>query len=131
EGEREYAFKHSITRDVAYESVPRAKRARLHAGFADWLTRTVGPRDEIAPMLAHHYAAAVSPENADLAWGDDPQRLELLRTQAIPWLQRAGELAMSRYELDAAALFRQAIELGPDREEEVTLWRLIGRAAAL
>src|SRR5207245_7281083 len=32
EGEREYAFKHSITRAVAYESVPRAERARLRAG---------------------------------------------------------------------------------------------------
>src|SRR5207253_4732306 len=30
EGEREYAFKHAITREVAYESVPKAKRAHLH-----------------------------------------------------------------------------------------------------
>src|SRR5207237_4274971 len=28
EGEREFAFKHAITREVAYESVPKAKRAR-------------------------------------------------------------------------------------------------------
>jgi class 3 adenylate cyclase/tetratricopeptide (TPR) repeat protein len=132
EGEREYAFKHAITRDVAYESVPKAKRARLHAAFAEWIERRIGARDEVAPILAHHYAAAVSPEDADLAWGDDPERLDELRRQAIRWLRRAGELAMSRYELDdAAALFHQAIEMGPERVDEVQLWRSLGRAAAL
>src|SRR5207249_5391456 len=44
----------------------------------------------------------------------------------------AGERAMGRYELeDAAALFRQAIEIGPERLDEVELWRNLGRAAAL
>ncbi len=132
EGEREYSFKHAITRDVAYESVPKAKRARLHAAFAQWIERRIGARDEVAPMLAHHYAAAASPEDADLAWGDDAERLDELRRQAIRWLRRAGELAMSRYELDdAAALFHQAIEMGPERVDEVQLWRSLGRAAAL
>ena len=132
EGEREYAFKHAITRDVAYESIPKAKRARWHADFAEWILRGIGVRDEVAPILAHHYAAAVGPEVADLAWGHDQGRLEDLRRHAIRWLRRAGELAMSRYELDdAAALFRQAIDLHPERAEEVELWRFLGRAAAL
>ena len=38
-GEREYAIKHAVTREVAYASVPKARRARLHAGFASWLER--------------------------------------------------------------------------------------------
>src|SRR5207248_8704197 len=29
EGEREYAIKHAVTRDVAYASVPKARRPRL------------------------------------------------------------------------------------------------------
>ncbi|TMK86481.1 MAG: hypothetical protein E6G44_03255 [Actinobacteria bacterium] len=132
EGEREYAFKHAITREVAYESVPKAKRARLHADVAEWIERRIGARDQVAPMLAHHYAAAVDPESADLAWAGELPRLEGLRGQAIRWLHRAGDLAMTRYELDdAAALFHQAIELGPDRPEEVELWRALGHAAAL
>jgi tetratricopeptide (TPR) repeat protein len=132
EGEREYAFKHAITREVAYESVPKATRARLHAAFAEWIERRMDARDEVAPMLAHHYAAAVNPEDADLAWGDDLERVEELRRRAIRWLRRASDLAMSRYELDdASALFRHAIELEPDRVDEVQLWRSLGRAAAL
>src|SRR5256885_1464841 len=77
-GEREYAIKHALTREVAYASLPKARRAGLHAAFADWLER-LGNRDELAAFLAHHYAEAVRPEDVDLAWGDDDderQRLE-------------------------------------------------------
>jgi class 3 adenylate cyclase/tetratricopeptide (TPR) repeat protein len=132
EGEREYAFKHSITREVAYESLPKARRARLHAGFAQWIERRMGGRDDVASMLAHHYAAAVSSKDADLAWGEDPDRLDELRRRAIRWLHRAGDLAMGRYELDdATALFEQAIAIGADGVGAVGLWRSLAQAAAL
>ncbi len=132
EGEREYAFKHAITRDVAYESIPKAKRAAWHADLAEWIVRTIGERDEVVPILAHHYAAAASPDVADLAWANDPNRLDRLRRNAIRWLRRAGELATSRYELDdAAALFHQALEMEPEPPVEVELWRSLGRTAAL
>ncbi len=131
EGETEYAFKHAITRQVAYESVPKATRARLHAAFAEWIEQRMARRDEVASLLAHHFAAAANPEDADLAWGADPDRLEALRRKAIHWLTRAGQLAMSRYELDDAEdLFHQAVELRPAATEEVELWRSIGRSAA-
>ena len=39
-GEREYAIKHALTREVAYASLPKARRARLHAAFAGWLERS-------------------------------------------------------------------------------------------
>jgi class 3 adenylate cyclase len=132
EGEREYAFKHAVTRDVAYSSVPKAKRAGLHAGFAEWIERNIGERNELASMLAHHYAAAIKPEDADLAWAGNASRLDQLRGKAIRWLGRAGELAIGRYEVDEGiALYRQALELEPDRTEALELWRAIGRASAL
>jgi class 3 adenylate cyclase len=131
EGEPEYAFKHATIRDVAYESVPRARRARLHAAVAEWLERRIGGRDEVASLLAHHYAAAVRPGDADLAWRSDAERHEDLRGKAIAWLRRAGDLAMGRYEVpDAVALFTQALELEPEREEQIELWRSIGRGGA-
>src|SRR5206468_9677188 len=67
EGEREYAIKHAVTREVAYTSIPRARRARLHAAFASWVERLGGGRDRHAPLLAHHYTEAWRPEDADLA----------------------------------------------------------------
>jgi class 3 adenylate cyclase len=132
EGEREYAIKHAVTREVAYSSIPKAKRARLHAAFADWVERFGGGRDEHAPLLAHHYAEAVRPEDVDLAWPDDEARLESLRVNAVRWLRRAAELAVGGYEIDEAlAYMHRALELERDESERSAIWREIGRANAL
>ena len=83
-GEREYAIKHALTREVAYSSIPKARRARLHAALAQWLERRVPTTDEYAPLLAYHYSQAVDPQDADLAWGDEPEELGRLRAQCGP-----------------------------------------------
>jgi hypothetical protein len=128
EGEREYAIKHAVTREVAYASVPKARRARLHAAFAAWLERVGGGRDEHAPLLAHHYAQAVQPDDVDLAWAGEAAELGRLRGKAAFWLRRAGELAVGRYDLDEGlALLRRAVELEPSAGG----WQAIGRAHAL
>ena len=130
--DREYAIKHALTREVAYGTLPKARRARLHAAFADWLERAGQGRDEHAPLLAHHYAGAVGPEDADLAWADDEVELERLREKAVSWLRRAATLAIARYELDdATALLHRALELDQDLERRSEIWREIGRANAL
>jgi class 3 adenylate cyclase len=130
-GETEYAFKHQLTREVAYAGLPKAKRARLHAAFASWLERFGGGRDEHAPLLAHHYAEAVRPADADIAWAGAEEELERFRKDAIAWLRRAAELALGRYDMDdALELLHRALELGPP-EIHVDLWRRIGEANAL
>jgi class 3 adenylate cyclase len=132
EGEREYAIKHAVTREVAYASIPTAKRARLHAAFAEWLEGFGGGRDEHAALLAHHYAEAVRPEDVDLVWPGEEARLEDLRGAAVRWLQRAAELGMGRYEIDEALAFlHRAVELERVPEARSELWRHIGNANAL
>ncbi len=131
-GEREYVIKHALTRQVAYASLPRARRARMHAGFAAWLERQEPGRDDLASLLAHHYAEAVRPEDADLAWDGEQRELERLRGKALLWLERAAELALRRYELeDAVALLQRALSLQPDEEAQARVWRTIGKANAL
>ncbi len=128
----EYAFKHALTREVAYASLPKARRARLHAAFADWLERYGEGRDEHAAFLAHHYAEAVRPEDADLAWGDDEDELDRLRQTAVAWLRRAAELAVRRYDIDEAlALLHRGLQLGPSEAVQAEVWREIGHANAL
>jgi class 3 adenylate cyclase len=132
EGEVEYVFKHALTRDVAYGSLTKARRARLHAEFAAWLERAGGGRDEHAPLLAHHYAEAVRPEDVDVAWPDGGAELVELRAKAVAWLERAADLAVGRYEIDdGVALLRRALELEPDEVRESQLWRKVGMANAL
>jgi DNA-binding SARP family transcriptional activator/class 3 adenylate cyclase len=127
-GEREFAFKHALTREVAYSSLPKARRGRLHAAFAAWLERLGDGRDEYAPLLAHHYAEAVRPEDVDLAWPGEEDEVERLRTKALLWLRRAAELAGARYALDEQiGLLGRAVELEPGNAE---LWHAIARANA-
>jgi predicted ATPase len=70
EGEVEYVFKHALTREVAYGGLTKARRAQLHWKFAEWIERVGEGRDEHAPLLAHHYAEAVRPEDVDVVWPD-------------------------------------------------------------
>jgi class 3 adenylate cyclase len=131
-GEREYVIKHALTREVAYESLPRARRLRMHAAFAAWLEQRAKGRNELASLLAHHYAEAVRPEDSDLAWGGEEEELEALRGKALLWLEAAAEFAMRRYEIeDALALLDRALSLRPDEEVEARLWRAVGKANAL
>src|SRR5204862_6238366 len=50
-GDREYAIKHALTREVAYASLPKARRARLLAGYARCLARTGDERVEFSHYL--------------------------------------------------------------------------------
>jgi len=131
-GEHEFVIKHALTREVAYGTLPKAKRARLHAAFAAWLEQAGGGRDEHAPLLAHHYVEAVTAEGADLAWAGDEDNLARLRATAAGWLRRAADLAVARYAIDEAlVLLHRALGLEASEPAQAEVWRAIGRANAL
>jgi hypothetical protein len=73
-GEREYAIKHALTHDVAYASLPKAQRARMHSAFAAWLERIGQGRDDLAPLLAHHYGSSPGPMSSPAAGSRRPPR---------------------------------------------------------
>jgi len=132
EGQREWLIKHALTRDVAYASLLKARRAPLHAGFAQWLERAGQGEAEYAPLLAHHYAAAVVPEDLDLAWAGREEQAEALRAKAVRWSRRAADLAIGRYEIDQGlALLHRALGLENDPREQAGIWLRIGQACAL
>lgn len=129
EGDREYSIKHALTREVAYGSLPTARRAELHAAFARWFEETIGGRAEYAAILAHHYAEAVRPEEVDLAWSDRTEELATLRSRALEWLERAADLAIGRFEIDEGlGLLHRALDLETDEGRRVALWRAIAQA---
>ena len=57
-GEREYAFKHVLIRDVAYSRLPKGRRAELHVRFGDWVVELPGTEDEFVEIVAYHLEQA-------------------------------------------------------------------------
>ena len=58
--EHEFAFRHNLIRDGAYDSLPKTLRADKHAGVARWAEQRAGDRaDEIAELIATHELEAL------------------------------------------------------------------------
>src|SRR6202022_2560667 len=86
-----FAFRHILIREVAYQTLTRAERGRLHAAAAQWLEGLAGEReDSMAELIAYHYpgAAGIAPGHRPAA----PQTIEG-RKKAADWLTRATEVA--------------------------------------
>ncbi len=118
EGEQQFAFKHVLIRDVAYELLPRADRRARHARVAEFFEDRTSELGEIATALARHWRDA-----------GDPQR-------ALGYFIRAGEQAERGWAKDQAAiLYKEALELVPeDRSAELADLRrrlALARAAAV
>ena len=59
--EYEFAFRHNLIRDGAYDSLPKSLRADKHAGVARWAERRAGDRaEEIAELVATHELEALA-----------------------------------------------------------------------
>jgi class 3 adenylate cyclase/tetratricopeptide (TPR) repeat protein len=57
--EPEFAFKHVLTRDVAYAGLPLRDRGGSHAVVAGWIEQTAGDRRrDFVELLAYHYEQA-------------------------------------------------------------------------
>jgi class 3 adenylate cyclase/predicted ATPase len=120
EGELEYAFRHVLLRDVAYAELPRPVRAEKHKLAAEWL-ESLGARDDVADLRAHHYSAALELVRASGETDDD------LVERAIAALTAAGEHAIALTSFTAAAgLFEEALELAGDGHPQRGL--LLGRS---
>ena len=58
--EQEYAFRHALIRDGAYDSLPKTLRADMHLGVARWAEERAGDRaDEIAELIGSHEVEAI------------------------------------------------------------------------
>ena len=113
-GERQYAFRHVLVRDVAYDQLPRAARADRHQRAAQWLEGLTPDRaEDRAELLAHHWQAAFQYARAA---GQDPSTLAEPARQA---LREAGDRALDLNAFAAAARWYQAaLELWPDGDPQ-------------
>jgi tetratricopeptide (TPR) repeat protein len=128
-GQEEYAFRHALVRDVAYASLPKARRALAHAGAGDWIAALAAERgDEFAELVAFHYEMAVAGDDADLAWLDDAAGREAVRGKAYRSLLAAGRVARRQYALERAVdLHQRALGVARDDVERMEAHEQIGR----
>jgi class 3 adenylate cyclase/tetratricopeptide (TPR) repeat protein len=128
-GDGSYEFKSDLVRDVAYETLTKAERARRHAAVAVWLSeyaQRTEREDEHLERIAHHYAQA--------AWlvrdiGVVDAVPSDIVEQAIAWLDRAVTRAESRETTAVSVhLLQHALSLvGEDRPAQRAKF-LLGRA---
>ncbi|HEY7127604.1 MAG TPA: adenylate/guanylate cyclase domain-containing protein [Ktedonobacterales bacterium] len=136
----QFTFKHVLVRDVAYASIPRARRAREHARMAEWMERMAAGRiDEFVELLAYHYHQAVitwSQTTSGQALARRPARAQAqadLRQKAVLYLVQAGDEAMTKYAANQAVRHYTAA-LGllnggeSDRKLHPELHKKLGRA---
>ena len=110
-----FAFRHILIREVAYQTLTRAERGRLHAAAAAWLEGLAGKReDSLAELIGYHYREA-----AIIATAQRPDEAETrrIREKAVAWLSRAADVAAAgAASLEGSRHLRSAIELAEKRE---------------
>jgi predicted ATPase len=112
-----YVFKHALVQDAAYQSLLKRTRQHYHRQVAELLETSFPEVVDAQPeLLAHHHAEAGS------------------ASEAVTWLQRAGERAVRRSaNVEAVAHLSKGLELiaslpdAPEHlEEELSLRLAIG-----
>jgi class 3 adenylate cyclase/tetratricopeptide (TPR) repeat protein len=126
-GEAEYAFRHILARDVAYNQLPRASRASRHVAAADWIESKVPGRvEDLADVLAYHYATAFELARAD----GQTERATRLEAPALRFLGLAADRALGLDTSAALASSEHALALAPvgHPDRAATLARFGGAA---
>ena len=105
-GDDGFRFNHVLIRDVAYASMPKELRSRLHEQLAGWLEARNGHLAGHDEIVGYHLEQAYR-LGEELGRGDDE-----LALRAGVLLRRAGEAALGRHEAAAATgLLQRAAEL--------------------
>jgi len=119
----DYTFRHILIREVAYQTLTRGDRARLHAAAGRWLEAQATGREEVlAELIAYHYREAVGLASAA---GDDV--LAPLRASAVRWLEIAAQTATAgAASAEAARHLKAAIELTKDDQQRAILYERLG-----
>jgi class 3 adenylate cyclase/tetratricopeptide (TPR) repeat protein len=110
-GENEFAFRHNLIRDGAYDSLPKSLRAEKHVGVAHWAAERAGDRaEELAELLATHHVEALRYLDE---LGDASVARSELASSGYRWARAAGDRAASLWQqAGAVEWFRQADRLG-------------------
>jgi class 3 adenylate cyclase len=98
-GDQQFAFRHTLIRDVAYQTLPRAIRRARHAAVATYLEETTLAAGQSNEAIAYHWREA----------GENLRAVDCLLVAA----EQAGRGWAKEH---AVSLYRAALELIPSEE---------------
>src|SRR5690606_23408901 len=105
-----WSFRSDVVREVAYNMLTKAERARSHHGIASWMeTHEDADRDTVIDQVANHYVRA-----AELAkdLGVVPGVPDDLTDRAVAWVERAaGRAAHRTFHVVAEGLYSEGLSL--------------------
>ena len=109
EGES-WEFHSELVREVAYGTMTKQMRAKVHAGVASYLEREEFEHHEaVIDSIAHHYGRAAA---LSIDLGGASGTLDDTVARAVDWLRRAGKrAARADTPRRAAVLFSEALAL--------------------
>ncbi len=117
QGEDGFRFRHLLIRDAAYDALPKAVRAKLHARFAGWLEQHGPELVEVDEVLGYHLERACLYRD-ELGLPAD----EALAAAARVRLTAAGRRASFRQDFGVAVrVLERAAALVPSAELDVAL----------
>ncbi len=122
-GEREFAFKHVLIRDVAYGMLPRAVRCRKHFQIGRYIEERAGERaDEVVALLAEHFGrSATLCKEAALEGAE----VGLIHQKALQYLEAAGDAAARLYSNPEAYEHYEAVRRLEITEDPATVARVL------
>ena len=138
-GAGHFAFRHQLIRDVAYSSLPRSDRVRLHERAAEEIHEHSGGRyAELAELRAFHLAEAATLERSE--GRAERARHALLEAADFAVRRGAGGRGKDLYEQaaelasdpgDRAAILKTAAEIALRRWEGAEALRLLRSTAGI
>ncbi len=129
EGDQTYLFKHIVTQEVAYESMPFAFRSMLHERVGDYIeTVEADAIDRNLDLLAHHYGHSENlPKKREyLGRAGDAAQAAYANAGAIDYFERLSPLVEDSARVDVLLKLGKVLELVGNwrRAEEVDLQAL-------
>ncbi len=128
-GEHEFAFRHGLIRDGAYDTLPKSLRAAKHVQVARWAEERAGDRaEEIAELIATHDLEALGylEELGDIS----ESRADLERS-AYRWTRAAAERAVSMWlRSEAVRWYEETMRLADQIGEPVAERAVLAREHA-
>jgi class 3 adenylate cyclase len=110
-GDHQFSFKHTLIRDIAYATLPRAKRRSRHAAVARFVEEDAGELDAVAAFLAHHWREA----------GEVDRALDY-------FLTAADRASRGWAKEEAVEFYDRALELVPPEQRERRRRIMLARA---